>query len=131
MSLKIFHISRILLGLIYFLFGFNFFYNFIPIPPLPETAMPYLNGLGAAPYFYPLLKTTEVVCGLMLLTGFWAPAALVVAAPITIQIFLFHMTLTPGIDKQILPVAMVLFHVLAATEFRKSFQPLFTRNWPL
>lgn len=131
MSLKIFRVSRILLGLIYFVFGFNFFYNFVPVPALPEEAMPYLNGLGAAPYFYTLLKATEVACGLMLITGIWAPLALVIAAPITLQIFLFHLTYTPELNNMVLSGSMFVFHILAALEFRALYKLLFSRRWPL
>ena len=37
--------ARLLLGLIYFVFGLNGVLNFLPSPPMPETAMGFLEGL--------------------------------------------------------------------------------------
>jgi putative oxidoreductase len=116
--------SRYILGLIYFVFGLNGFLNFIPMPPLPEVVNNFFTGLMATGYFLPFLKATEVICGILLLSGFFVPLALVVLAPITIQIFLFHAILTPGVDNIILPVLMIALHVLAATHYKNIYKPI-------
>lgn len=97
---KIAMVSRYLLGLIYFVFGLNGFLNFIPVPKdaFPEAAMQFMTGLMGSGYFFPFLKGTEVVCGLLLLAGLWCPLALIILAPITINIILFHGILTPGMQ---------------------------------
>ncbi|WP_041578083.1 acyltransferase [Bdellovibrio bacteriovorus] len=121
--------SRYLLGLIYFVFGLNGFLQFIPAPPtMPEGAMAFMGGMMAAPYFFPVLKGTEVICGALLLSGFAAPLALVVLAPITLQIFLFHSFLTPGLENVIMPVVMIALHVMAATGYWHLYKPLFKRG---
>lgn len=89
-------ISRILLGLIFFVFGLNGFLNFIPVPTeMPEAQMKFMTGLMATKYFFPFLKGTEVVCGLLLLIGAFVPLALIVLAPIIINIFLVHVFMSP------------------------------------
>ncbi|WII70845.1 DoxX family membrane protein [Bdellovibrio sp. 22V] len=130
MKHKIAMISRIILGLIYFVFGLNGFLNFIPPPPtpFPEAAMTFMGGMMAAPYFFPVLKGTETLCGLLLLSGFAAPLALVILAPITLQIFLFHSFMTPGLENSIMPVAMIALHILAATAYWALYRPLFSRR---
>lgn len=126
---KIPMIARILLGLIYFVFGLNGFLNFIPAPPdMPEKVMTFMNGVMAAPYFFPVLKGTEVICGLLLLTGFAAPLALVILAPITLQILLFHGFMTPGLSQQILPLVMLALHLVAAKAYWPLYRPLFGRS---
>lgn len=121
--------SRYLLGLIYFVFGLNGFLQFIPAPPtMPEGAMAFMGGMMAAPYFFPVLKGTEVICGALLLSGFAVPLALVILAPITLQIFLFHSFLTPGLENVIMPLAMIALHVLAATGYWHLYKPLFKRS---
>lgn len=117
-------IAKYILGLIYFIFGLNGFLNFIPAPPPPESLMPFFNGMMSLGYFFPFLKATEVVCGALLLTGFFVPLALVIAAPITLQILLLHGFMTPGLENQILPVVMVILHVLAARGYWDKFTPL-------
>ncbi|MFV8257192.1 acyltransferase [Bdellovibrio bacteriovorus] len=121
--------SRYLLGLIYFVFGLNGFLQFIPAPPtMPEGAMAFMGGMMAAPYFFPVLKGTEVICGALLLSGFAVPLALVILAPITLQIFLFHSFLTPGLENVVMPVVMIALHVLAATGYWNLYKPLFKRG---
>lgn len=119
-----------LLGLIYFIFGLNGFLNFIPAPtePFPEAAMQFMGGMMAAKYFFPFLKGAETICGLLLLAGFWRPVALVILAPITINILLFHGLLTPGLQFVILPLVMVALHVTAACKYWNSFKGLFVKG---
>ena len=118
---------RYFLGLIYFVFGLNGFLQFLPLPPLPEAAMSLMGAFGATGYFFPVLKLTEVVGGLLLLTGFAAPLGLVVLAPITVQIFLFHAVLTPGLQNLVMPIVMIAAHVFAARALWPKFRPLFDR----
>lgn len=130
MTIKISTAARLLLGLIYLVFGLNGFLNFLPmkIPPMPEAATAFMAGMMKAGYFFPLLKGTEVVGGFLLLSGFAAPLALVVLAPVTLNIFLFHACLTPGLNNLILPLVMGLLHVGAACSFWRLYTPLFSRG---
>lgn len=123
---KVFIGSRLSLGLIYFVFGLNGFLNFIPQPPLPDTAMDFLAGLMSASYFFPFLKVTEVISGLALLSGRFSALALIVLAPITIQIFLFHAVLTPGFSNLLLPLVMVILSFITAYAHKDKYAPLFT-----
>jgi putative oxidoreductase len=98
-------IARVLLGLIFFVFGLMGLFNLIPPPPnLPEKLQSFTNGLVATGYFMPFLKSTEVVCGLLLLVGAFVPLALIVLAPIIINILLVHLFLEPSG----LPIALVI-----------------------
>lgn len=117
--------AQVVLGLIFFVFGLNGFLNFIPAPTgMPDGAMAYLGGLMAAPYFFPVLKATEIVGGLALLVNRFAALALVVLAPIVIQIFLFHAILTPGISNVVLPLVMVILSIIIAYAHRQKYAPL-------
>lgn len=111
---KITLISRILLGLCFFIFGLNGFLHFIPTPTtMPEKITAFMNGLMASGYFFPLLKGTEVVCGLLLLAGAFVPLALIVLAPIIVNILCVHTLL----DTSGLPVALII----AALEIYLAF----------
>ena len=85
-----------LLGLIFFVFGLNGFLNFLEMPEMTGDAAAYMGGLGAAEYFFPLLKSVEVVGGLLLLVRRLPGLALVLLAPVVVQIFLFHAFLDPN-----------------------------------
>ena len=130
MKKKILTGARLLLGLIYFVFGLNGFLNFLPITPpaMPEAAMGFLGGLASSGYFIPVLSATQTASGLLLLTGFAAPLALVILAPITLQILLFHAILTPGLQNLILPLFMAVLHITTASAYWQIYRPLFSRR---
>ena len=96
MNAKITLGARIILGLIFFVFGLNGFFQFMPMPPLPEEAGKFMGALGATGYFFPFLKVCEILAGALLLLGAFVPFALVLLAPMIVQIVLFHLFLAPG-----------------------------------
>lgn len=111
--------ARLLFGLIFFVFGLNGFLNFIPMPPLPEAGGSFMGALAATGYFFPVLKATEVLVGIALLSNRFVPLALTVIAPIVVQIVLFHSFLAPGLA---MPIALVVLNVYLAWAYRDSFR---------
>ncbi len=115
-------IARLLLGLIFFVFGLNGFLNFLPAPPMPEAAGAFAGALAATGYMFPLIKGLEVLVGLLLLSNKFVPLALLLLAPITVNIFLFHAVLAPA--GLALPVVIVLLHVYLASTYKAVYKPL-------
>ncbi len=119
-------IARILLGLIFFVFGLNGFLNFIPTPPMPEKVVTFMTGLMATGYFFPVLKGTEVLCGALLLSGAFVPLALVVLAPIIVQITLFHSFMEPsGLPMVALIVALEAYLAFFAEPYAPIVKQIF------
>jgi len=114
MKAKIDVVVQALLGLVFFVFGLNGFFEFLPMPELNETAGNYLGALAATGYFLPVLKIVETGCGLLLLLRLFSPLALVILAPVIVQILLFHSFLDPAG----LPMAIVLTLIAAYLGFR-------------
>jgi uncharacterized membrane protein YphA (DoxX/SURF4 family) len=114
MKAKIPLIVRILLGLLFFASGVAGLLNLVPMPPdLPERLVTFNKGLMASIYFFPFLKGTEIVCGLLLISGIMVPLALVILAPIVINIFLVHAFLAPDG----LPLAIIIGVMTAYLSF--------------
>lgn len=90
---KITLIARLLLGFVFLGSGIAFF--FTTPPPLEGRMAEFFNGMTATGYFFYLLKGTEIVCGALLMSGFFVPLALVVLAPIVLNIFLVHAFMAP------------------------------------
>ena len=89
-------ITRIILGLIFTVFSINFFVPFLPMPePTPEAGA-FLGALMDSGYMFYFIKIVELVGGIMLLIGICIPFALVLLAPIVVNIFLFHIFLDPA-----------------------------------
>ena len=97
-------IARLLLGVLFFVFGLNGFLHFLPMPPLSGQVATFMTGLAATGYFFPFLMGVQVISGLLLLSGAFVPLALVMLAPIVINIVLFHIFL----DQKGLSMATVM-----------------------
>lgn len=97
MQQKIDLAARILLGLIFTVFGLNgliMAFNgtgFIPAPPPPPEMMPIMTGFMAMVYLLPLVKLLEVIGGVLLLSGKYINAAIVILAPIVVNILGIHL----------------------------------------
>ena len=91
---KVTIVVRVIFGFIFAGAGIAFFFTPMQIP---EGAMgTFLSGLIASHYFLYLLKITETVCGLLLMSGMFVPLALVVLAPVVLNIFFVHVFLAPA-----------------------------------
>lgn len=128
MKVKAPTVARYLLGLIFFVFGGAGLLNLIPPPPdMPEKMQTFMAGMMATGYFFPLLKITETLCGLLLLSGFAPALALVILAPISLNILLVHLFMTPGVENLVIPVIIISLHVTAAMSYWSLYRPLFKK----
>lgn len=115
-------VARVLLGLIFFVFGLNGFLNFLPMPPMTGKPAEFMGALAATGYMFPMIKGVEVVGGLMLLAGRLVPLALVLLAPIVVNIVAFHTVLAPPNPVTFLVLAAEIY---LAWAYRAQFRPLF------
>ncbi|WP_141735962.1 DoxX family protein [Oligoflexus tunisiensis] len=115
-------IARVLLGLVFLFGGITGLLNLVPPPDdLPERLQTFNKGLMASGYFFTLLKATETICGALLLSGFFVPLALVVLAPIVVNIIFVHAFLAPSG----LPLALIIGFLLAYLAFfAKPYSPV-------
>lgn len=111
--------ARILLGLIFFVFGLNGFLQFIPQPPPPPAGGAFLGALAATGYMFPMIKGVEVVAGAMLLGNRFVPLALTLLAPILVNIAAYHLVLAPGLP---MVVALLGLELFLAWSYRDSFR---------
>jgi putative oxidoreductase len=118
--------ARILLGLIFFVFGLNGFLHFLPQPPMSGPPAEFAGALLATGYMFPLIKATEVIGGVLLLSRRLVPLALTVLAPVVLNIVAFHLFLAPsGI---VLPLVLVALGVFLAWSYRSAFSGVLRVN---
>ena len=118
-------IARILLGLMFFVFGLNGFLNFIPAPPIGGLAGQFTGALMQSHYEW-LVSSVEVIAGGLLLANLYVPLAIAMLAPVLANILVFHVTMMPeGIALGL--VASVLW-LIVAVRIRSHFAPLFARR---
>jgi len=104
--------ARILLGLIFVIFGSNAFLHFLPMPPLPQNlAGEYLHAFITSGYVY-AIGGLQVIGGLLLLIGRFVPLGLTILGAIIVNIWLFHLLMAPeGLPPAILVTVLELFLV--------------------
>jgi putative oxidoreductase len=120
-------VARIVLGLIFFVFGLNFFLHFIPQGPAPTgNAGAFVGGLFLSGYIFPLIKVIEVVCGALLLSGRFIPLVLIVLMPISINVLLFHTFLLPGSAPTTISLLIIISQLYLAWAYRNYYKQLFT-----
>ena len=114
--------ARIFMGAVFLVFGLNGFLQFLPTPPMPPAAGAFIGALLASGYMFPLIKGTEVVVGVLLLSGRFVPLALTVIAPILVNIVAFHVAFAPaGLG---IPVGLLAAEIYLAWSHRAAFAPL-------
>lgn len=117
------HIARVLLGLIFFVFGLNGLLHFLPMQPIPGDAGTFATILAQHGWMQ-FVSVFQVIGGLLLLVGRYVPLALVILSPIIVNILLFHGLLTGGAG--IVPgVVCAVFAVFLIWAYRLSFRGLF------
>ena len=115
-------IARLLLGLIFVVFGSNAFLHFIPIPPIPQNlAGDFIKVFFASGYVY-VIGGLQVFGGLLLLIGRFVPLGLTILGAIIVNILLFHILMAPdGFPPAIVVTVLELFLLW---RYRQSFAGL-------
>jgi hypothetical protein len=122
MSTKLTHAARVLLGLVFTVFGLNGFLHFLPQPPMSGPPADLFGAFVASGYLLALIKGTEVAVGVLLLANRFVPLALTVLAPVVVNIVAFHLFLAPS--GLALPVVILALGVFLAWSYRASFAPV-------
>jgi uncharacterized membrane protein YphA (DoxX/SURF4 family) len=117
-------IARVLLGLMFFVFGLNGLHPFMPNPPAPPAAAAFFGALLSTHYMFFLIFGTQVLGGALLLLGIAVPFALLILAPVIVNIVFFHIFLSPDL----LPMALVVaaIELFLAWRHWAAFAPLFS-----
>lgn len=120
------HISRILLGIAFVVFGVNIFLHFIPGSDQtpPDDAGVFAGVLMRSGYMY-VVGALQVLGGICLLTGRLVPLGLTLLGPILVNILLFHIFFAPeGIVVGAVLTVMALFLLwVYRYKFPAIFQP--------
>jgi putative oxidoreductase len=109
-----------LLALIYLVFGSNFFLKFLTMPPMEGNAGNFI-GVIYSTGFLAFVKVLEIVLAVLLLVPATRRLALLLIAPISLNILLFELFIAhqPGIG-----ILLVLLNGFAIYQNRKNYMPI-------
>jgi len=118
-------IARLLLGLIFVVFGLNGFLHFIPMPP-PKGLAAQFGGAIFASHYWVVIFGLQVIGGLLLLVNRFVPLALVVLGPVIVNIFFFHAFMAPeGLP---LAIVVVALWVILAVRYKQYLAGIFVQR---
>lgn len=117
-------IIRILTGLLFLFSSVVVLFGLMPQPEMHGNVKVFNEGMAASRYLMPLLKVTELLCAIALLTNRFVPLATVVLFPITLNILLFHAFLAP--EGLLIAILLFLANLFLAYTHRKNLLPLLT-----
>jgi uncharacterized membrane protein YphA (DoxX/SURF4 family) len=111
-------ICRILLGLLFLVFGSNVFFHFIPMQPMPGTAGQFMTALFVSHYVM-VIGLFEIIPAILLLINRYVPLALTLLAPVLVNIFFFHVFMAPaGLP---LAIVVILLWIVIAISVKSAF----------
>lgn len=118
-------ILRIILGLGLLFFGLSKLinFNFLPTHIYTGDAAIFIDSLSNTGYILKVVGTFEVLIGLLLIFNKWVSFALILLAPISVNILLFHLFMdTPGL---ILAMVVIVLNAILIYKHWKVYRPLF------
>jgi putative oxidoreductase len=120
-------ICRILLGLMFVVFGANILHPFLPTPPPPPAGSPTAQFMGimVPTGWMHLVGFFQFLGGLLVLIGGTAPLGLCILGPVIVNILIFHSLLMGGHGIAAGLVATVL-EVILIYAYRANFAGIFT-----
>jgi putative oxidoreductase len=119
-------VARLLLGLMFTVFGLNIFLQFIPMgePPAPDSPPgKFFSVMAGSGYMY-VVGALQVAGGLLLLSGYLVPLGLVLLAPVIVNIQLYHAFI--GHDYNPVAGAVAVLEIFLIWRYWPYFAPLFT-----
>src|SRR5205807_9278593 len=119
-------LARLLLGLIFVVFGLNGFLNFLSMGPVPTgLAGQFIGALFQSHYYY-VVAGLQIVGGALLLVNRFLPLGLVLLGPVIVNILLYHVFLNPAGIALAMVVAILWFVVFYG--HRQYFSGIFVQR---
>jgi putative oxidoreductase len=119
-------IARILLGLIFVVFGLNKFLNFLPTGPMPPGLAGQFAGALYVSHYIWVVGLIEVATGILLLINQYVPLALTLNGAVVVNIFLYHSFFDP---KDLpLPIVVVILWLIVYKSVRPAFAGIFVQK---
>ena len=119
-------IARILLGLIFVVFGLNGFLNFLSMGPMPTGLAGQFIGALFMSHYYWVIAALQIVGGLLLLVNRFVPLALVLLGPVIVNILLYHVFLNTAGSVPAIVVTIVWF--ITFYRHRQYFAGIFVQR---
>ena len=119
-------VARTILGGCLLLFGMNQFHGVLGGMEMSGEGASFINALKDTGYIFYVIKGVEFIGGCLLISGFFVPLANLMIFPVVLNIFLFHIFLSPqGFSVAML---MAISSLTIFWQYREMFKFLIQYN---
>ena len=119
-------IARLLLGLVFVVFGLNGFLNFLDMGPMPSgLAGQFIGALALSHYFW-VVAALQVIGGALLLVNRFVPLGLVLLGPVIVNIILYHVFLNPA--GMLMAIVVAIMWLIVFYAYRQYFSGIFVQR---
>lgn len=119
-------IVRVLLGLVFFVFGLNGFLQFIPVKQWPTGLAGQFVTVLMQSHYGLFVSGFQLIGGALLLIGLYIPLALAILGPVIVNILLYHLLLDHFGGSMAIVVA--LLWIFLFWRYRQYFSCLFVQK---
>jgi putative oxidoreductase len=121
-------IARVLLGLVFLVFGLNGFLMFLPTGPMPSGLAGQFVTVLLQSHYVLVISAFQVVGGALLLINRYVPLGLTILGPIIVNILCYHLLLFHmGVG---MAVIVAILWGIVAYHHRQAFSGLFVQKSP-
>ena len=119
-------IARILLGLVFVVFGANGFLDFIPKGPMPTGMAGQFLGELLQSHYALVVSAIQLAGGVLLPVNRYVALALVLLGPVIVNIFLYHLFMDRS--DLVLAIVVVILWGIVAFRHRQNFSGIFVQR---
>lgn len=119
-------IARLLLGLIFVVFGLNGFLNFLNMGPAPTGLAGQFIGALFVSHYYWVIAALQIIGGVLLLVNRYVPLGLVLLGPIIVNIICYHIFLLPA--GAALAAVVTILWLIVFYDKRQYFSGIFAQR---
>jgi uncharacterized membrane protein YphA (DoxX/SURF4 family) len=118
-------IARIIMGLIFVIFGLNGFLQFLKGPLPPGPAGQFISVLMSTHYVW-LVAGAQVIGGALVLANRYVPLGLAILAPVIVNILAFHALMSPAESQ--MAILVTICWIIAFIPVRQHFSCIFVQR---
>lgn len=119
-------IARILLGVVFLVFGLNGFLHFIPMGTMPTGLAGQFATVLMESHYVLFVSAFQVIGGALLLVNRYVPLGLTLLAPVIVNILLFHILM--ALSGLPLAIVVAILWCIVAYRQRQYFSSLFVQK---
>ena len=121
MKRTILFIVSLLFGLLFINSGLNKFFNYMPMPDMPEKTKALFGAMMQISWLLPLIAVAEIIGGILIIIPKTRALGAIILVPITIGILLWHMDVG---DSMVLPLILTAILLWIIFENRTKYTPM-------